>query len=332
MQILPDTPYPHDFYADGNELGDLASLVRGHWPNDVAQALERSWQVSYPYEADFQAEVIRWARAYGWDVYHVPNSVWTTPPYGFPDLHLTHTSYREPSRGIIYAELKVHSALEGHQYRYLVNLAKAGAEVHLWNPQDWPHIWHILSGRPLLYCSIDKHMLYEPGVRGAMIADHYRDHHRLNDADLASRLAHDWHMADPSGTCWRQFLRYLPVVRDRTTGVRMQQIWDEANALMGGEPDRKKINGLSYESLWNRIQEELHWGKTADIPAPCTRSFCEERSICSCSSKGWWQRRLVTGTPRFKDPLSEYRPLPRPLKQQDLKPELWGLGYQQETE
>lgn len=53
---------------------------------------------------------------------------------GFPDLVIV-------GRGVVFAELKSASGrLSLEQQGWLSSLRRAGAEVHMWRPEDWPAI------------------------------------------------------------------------------------------------------------------------------------------------------------------------------------------------
>jgi hypothetical protein len=113
--------------------------MRG-WP--VADRLPQT-------EADFQAAVIDLARTLGWRVAHFrparTEQGWRTPVAadgkGFPDLVLCRDR-------VIYAELKpARGRVSDEQLLWLDALAGAGAEAHLWRPDDWPAIQTALTTR-----------------------------------------------------------------------------------------------------------------------------------------------------------------------------------------
>lgn len=90
-------------------------------------------------ERQFQDRVIAEARLRGWLVAHFRPAKtergWRTPVSadgkGFPDLVLVR--YR-----VVYAELKSGSGkLSDDQAVWALRLAEAGAEVHVWRPDDW---------------------------------------------------------------------------------------------------------------------------------------------------------------------------------------------------
>lgn len=90
-------------------------------------------------EAAFQAQVITLAHTMGWMVQHTrPAQVggkWLTPiagDAGFPDLVLSHRT-----KGLVFAELKTKAGrLAPAQQAWRDCLQDAGAEWHLWRPDD----------------------------------------------------------------------------------------------------------------------------------------------------------------------------------------------------
>src|SRR2546428_10146595 len=84
-------------------------------------------------ERDFLQQVKDLAGFSGWLAYHTLDSRGSEA--GFPDLVLVR-------RGrVVFAELKSEDGkLSQVQARWLLGLAIAGAEVHLWRPSDWPQI------------------------------------------------------------------------------------------------------------------------------------------------------------------------------------------------
>lgn len=78
-------------------------------------------------EADFQDQIVQWARLRGWRLYHTYNSRGSDA--GFPDLVLV----RE-SRCVV-AELKTETgAVSAAQMEWLEALADAGVETYVWRP------------------------------------------------------------------------------------------------------------------------------------------------------------------------------------------------------
>ena len=78
-------------------------------------------------EKDFQAQVIRIAKALGWLIYHTYDSRRSEP--GFPDLVMV--------RGdrILYRELKTEKGrLTPHQKIWGEKLSEAGADYAVWRP------------------------------------------------------------------------------------------------------------------------------------------------------------------------------------------------------
>lgn len=106
-------------------------------------------------EAEFTSQVIQYARLHGWLVAHfrpamtgrtnaAGKKIWVTPVQGdgkgFPDLVLV-------SSRVIYAELKVGAnSLSADQITWEYRLKIAGAEHHVWRPEDWPEIEKALGG------------------------------------------------------------------------------------------------------------------------------------------------------------------------------------------
>lgn len=81
-------------------------------------------------ERAFQAQVIRYARVFGWAVYHTHDSRRSQP--GFPDLVLV----RRPR--IVWAELKSQrGTVTTEQQAWLDELRACDQEVHVWRPSDW---------------------------------------------------------------------------------------------------------------------------------------------------------------------------------------------------
>lgn len=96
-------------------------------------------------EAAFTTELLKWARAYGWRVFHVRNAGYRGKSFvqgdkGFPDLILVR------GKRWIAAELKVGKAKPRvEQWAWLNALAEVGAEIHTWTPTMWSEILVILS-------------------------------------------------------------------------------------------------------------------------------------------------------------------------------------------
>lgn len=90
-------------------------------------------------EKQFQAAVVREAEKRGWRVYHTHDS--RKSRKGYPDI----TAWRER---VLFAELKTEDgALTADQANTIEDLRAAGAEVHLWRPDDWPAILATLAER-----------------------------------------------------------------------------------------------------------------------------------------------------------------------------------------
>ena len=97
-------------------------------------------------EADWQEQVIAFARLRGWAVAHFrpaqTSKGWRTPVTadgaGFPDLVLV----RER---VVVVELKSETGrLSVEQRRWLIALEAAHAEHYLWRPSDWPRVEAVL--------------------------------------------------------------------------------------------------------------------------------------------------------------------------------------------
>ena len=103
-------------------------------------------------ESYFQSQVILLAKLHGWLVMHtraveIRPGVWKTPLQGhagYPDLTLVHST-----KGIIFAELKSDiGRVSAMQKAWHETLSAAGAEVHIWRPQNWDEINVRLASPP----------------------------------------------------------------------------------------------------------------------------------------------------------------------------------------
>jgi hypothetical protein len=102
-------------------------------------------------EAQFQAAILDMARWFGWRTFH-PRTIKSFTGHhltayqgeaGFPDLVLAHSK-----RGVLFAELKVkRNKLSAGQELWREVLEHAGAEYHLWRPEDWAAIETRLKGK-----------------------------------------------------------------------------------------------------------------------------------------------------------------------------------------
>lgn len=93
----------------------------------------------YASEAAFQAEVLSRAKQLGWDGYHPYYSQKSRE--GYPDL----TLWRER---VVWMELKSPTGkLTTEQMIVIDRLRKAGAEVYVFRPCDWPKIEEVLNAR-----------------------------------------------------------------------------------------------------------------------------------------------------------------------------------------
>lgn len=88
-------------------------------------------------EAQWQARVERAAEDLGWFVWHDQDS--RRNRAGLPDLLLI----RER---LVWAELKTATGrLRPAQVEMIARLERAGAEVHMWRPDDWPQVLATLA-------------------------------------------------------------------------------------------------------------------------------------------------------------------------------------------
>ena len=90
-------------------------------------------------EKQFQAQVVKAARLYGW----VALSTWNSKhsPAGEPDLRLI-----RPPR-VVFAELKTENGRVTPAQREVMRLLSLcpGVEVYLWRPSDWDEIVKVLG-------------------------------------------------------------------------------------------------------------------------------------------------------------------------------------------
>ena len=89
-------------------------------------------------EAQFQTQVVQLARLHGWWTWHDLDS--RRNQAGLPDLLLV----REV---VIWVELKTDTGrVRPAQQECMDRLRKAGADVRLWRPKNWPEIVETLTG------------------------------------------------------------------------------------------------------------------------------------------------------------------------------------------
>ena len=95
-------------------------------------------------EKEFQQALCQLATLTGWRWIHFRTvrdhrNNYSTPlqgAAGFPDLVLVH-----PERGLLFVELKTtYGRLSEDQKKWGNDLLDAGAEYHLWRPEDWKTI------------------------------------------------------------------------------------------------------------------------------------------------------------------------------------------------
>lgn len=92
-------------------------------------------------EKDWQTEVTRIAKQWGWLVYHTFLSRWSAP--GYPDLVMVNTARKQ----IIYAELKrERGKLSEKQQEWIEALRACGQQVFVWRPSDIEEVMEILTG------------------------------------------------------------------------------------------------------------------------------------------------------------------------------------------
>lgn len=83
-------------------------------------------------EKDFMSAVIELAKLRRWLVYHTHDSRRSEP--GFPDLVLVRDR-------VLFAELKTEKGkITRDQTNWMERLRAAGADAHIWRPQDWDEI------------------------------------------------------------------------------------------------------------------------------------------------------------------------------------------------
>lgn len=91
-------------------------------------------------EKEWMSQVVHLARSLGWATYHPLISMRSQP--GFPDLVMAKDR-------VIFVELKTDKGkLSEHQERWREHLQNAGAEYHLWRPDDAPLVLQTLRRRP----------------------------------------------------------------------------------------------------------------------------------------------------------------------------------------
>lgn len=135
-QNVPDRSAVHAVGDQGRQVTDWTTDAQLHIP--AAPVLEgpagsKRVAARVP-EAQFQHDVVSWARWWGWLVYFTYDSRGSPP--GFPDLTLTRAGR------LILAELKSATGeLSLDQIRWRSALqAVSGIEYRLWRPADWTSI------------------------------------------------------------------------------------------------------------------------------------------------------------------------------------------------
>lgn len=129
---------------------------RVHDPAAVAAQAAAAREAAMPTPAEeaqaekaFQAEVVKFAKAHRWRVYHTHDS--RKSAAGYPDLCMVRQGR------IVYAELKTATGTTtAAQYLWLEDLRAVEDEaalargvpiirVFLWRPSDWPQIQEVLA-------------------------------------------------------------------------------------------------------------------------------------------------------------------------------------------
>lgn len=88
-------------------------------------------------ERDFQNVVVDWCKWHRLLVYHTYDS--RRSQAGFPDLVIV-------GNRVIWVELKSARGRISHtQNEWLNRLQRAGQEIYLWRPADWPHAQRVLD-------------------------------------------------------------------------------------------------------------------------------------------------------------------------------------------
>lgn len=91
-------------------------------------------------ERQFQRQVLDLAKLCGYRAYHTHDSRRSQP--GFPDIVLVNPKRRHT----LFVELKTDvGRVTAAQQAWIDDLQRAGANVHLWRPTDWPSIVEILG-------------------------------------------------------------------------------------------------------------------------------------------------------------------------------------------
>lgn len=89
-------------------------------------------------EAQWMAQVVKYAKLMHWRVYHTYRS--DRSEAGFPDLVLV----RRPR--VVFAELKAQrTPVTGAQRDWLADLRACGQETYLWRPSDWSTVERVLA-------------------------------------------------------------------------------------------------------------------------------------------------------------------------------------------
>ncbi len=95
-----------------------------------------------PREKQFMAAVLDLARWMGWRTYHPWDS--RRSASGWPDLTLVR------DERLLFAELKTERGrLSGAQQEWIDALRRAGCDVRVWRPMDWPEIEQTLQRIPV---------------------------------------------------------------------------------------------------------------------------------------------------------------------------------------
>ncbi len=106
------------------------------------EELRRDWERGIT-EKEFLGQIVTFARALGYMVYHTHDSRRSEP--GFPDLVMASKKWGK----IIYAEIKTSTGkITAAQDEWIRTLVHAGAEVYVWRPRNWNDIIEALGDKP----------------------------------------------------------------------------------------------------------------------------------------------------------------------------------------
>lgn len=149
MPAQPDDPqWLKDAYAEGRVMSERTIATLGDSEVEFVQVTTTDQS-----ETVFEGHVVEYARLRGWKVMAVRRNVcvqradgtthrctpWLYDGEGWVDLVLVRDR-------VVHAELKSESGrVMPEQKVWHDRLKKAGAEVYLWRPRDWPEIEKVLK-------------------------------------------------------------------------------------------------------------------------------------------------------------------------------------------